>query len=207
VLRGVADPRLLDSYEPERMRFARRLVASTDRAFTLVTRDGPMARFVRLQLVPRVIPVAFALRAFRRLMFRTISQTVVNYRDCSLAEGAAGHVKGGDRLPWLALDPASGERRDNFAPLAALDWEVHVYGRPSPDLPRFCDQRQLPLHVFDWRPEMQTAGFARNALYLVRPDGYVALADGDANAVRLKSYLDARSLRPFAASRIATDPA
>src|SRR6202008_3246483 len=39
VLRGVADPKLLDSYGPERMRFAQRLVASTDRAFTFVTRD------------------------------------------------------------------------------------------------------------------------------------------------------------------------
>ena len=206
VLHGVADPKLLDSYGPERMRFARRLVASTDRAFTFVTRDGPMARFVRLHVVPLVIPVAFSLRAFRRLMFRTISQTVVNYRDSSLAEGAAGHVRGGDRLPWVALDPTSGQRRDNFAPLAALDWQVHVYGRPSPELARFCDQRQLPLQVFDWRPEMQTAGLARNALYLVRPDGYVALADGEANAMKLQLYLDARSLRPFAASHIGAQP-
>ena len=40
VLRGRAADALLDSYEPERIAFARRLVATTDRAFTFVTRDG-----------------------------------------------------------------------------------------------------------------------------------------------------------------------
>ena len=34
-------------------------------------------------------------------MFRTISQTAVNYRGSSLSEGRAGAVHGGDRLPWV----------------------------------------------------------------------------------------------------------
>jgi 2-polyprenyl-6-methoxyphenol hydroxylase-like FAD-dependent oxidoreductase len=198
VVRGAANATLLDSYEPERIAFARRLVATTDRVFTLITRDGPIARFIRLYVLPRVIPVAFALRAVRRLLFRTISQTVINYRHSSLAEGAAGRVRGGDRLPWIALDPVSGQYRDNFAPLTALDWQVHVYGTPSPDLAAFCDQRHLSLQRFDWRPEMRRAGLARNACYLVRPDGYVALADRSVSAARLRSYLDARGLRPLA---------
>ena len=40
VLRGRADASLLDSYEPERIAFARRLVATTDRGFTGVTSSG-----------------------------------------------------------------------------------------------------------------------------------------------------------------------
>src|SRR5207248_10835855 len=52
VLHGRADSSLLDSYEPERIAFARRLVATTDRAFTSVTSEGGMARFVRLQVAP-----------------------------------------------------------------------------------------------------------------------------------------------------------
>jgi 2-polyprenyl-6-methoxyphenol hydroxylase-like FAD-dependent oxidoreductase len=210
VVRGAADANLLDSYEPERIAFARRLVATTDRAFTLVTRDGPIARFIRLHVVPTVIPAAFALRAFRRLMFRTISQTAINYRHSSLAEGAAGHVKGGDRLPWVALAAVSGQRRDNFAPLTALDWQLHVYGTPAPDLAAFCEQRHLALQRFDWRPEMRRAGLARDACYLVRPDGYVALADRNGSTARLQSYLDARGLRPLATSpvgEVATRPA
>jgi hypothetical protein len=33
------------------------------------------------------------------------------------------------------------------------------------------------LHVFDWRSEYEAAGLARDAVYLLRPDTYVALAD------------------------------
>ncbi|HEY7944713.1 MAG TPA: FAD-dependent monooxygenase [Casimicrobiaceae bacterium] len=200
VLRGAADPKLLDSYEPERIAFARRLVATTDRIFTLVTREGAIARFMRLHVVPRVVPAAFAFPASRRFLFRTVSQLVVDYRGCELSQGSAGGVRGGDRLPWIPSARASGQRRDNFAPLAALDWQVHVYGVPSYELARFCDERGLPLHAFEWAPAMQRAGLARNAVYLVRPDGYVALADGNASAATLQSYLEARGLRSLAAA-------
>ena len=48
VLQRACRRALLDSYEPERIGFARRLVATTDRAFTVVTSAGPVARRVRL---------------------------------------------------------------------------------------------------------------------------------------------------------------
>src|SRR5947207_8394170 len=73
VVHGRADASLLDSYEPDRIAFARRLVATTDQAFTGVTSDGPIARRVRLDIVPAVAPALFAFRAVRRFMFRTIS--------------------------------------------------------------------------------------------------------------------------------------
>src|ERR1700682_2794097 len=80
VLRGHANASLLDSYEPERIAFARRLVATSDRAFTGVTTPWPIARRVRLHIVPLLMPPLFALAAVRRFMFRTVSQTAVNSR-------------------------------------------------------------------------------------------------------------------------------
>src|SRR5215467_11126947 len=106
---------LLDSYEPERVAFARRLVATTDRAFTGVTSAGPIARLLRLQVVPAVLPRLLALEAVRRFLFRTVSQTAINYRGSSLSDGNAGSVHGGDRLPWVTPDQ---DREDNFVPLA-----------------------------------------------------------------------------------------
>jgi 2-polyprenyl-6-methoxyphenol hydroxylase-like FAD-dependent oxidoreductase len=198
VLQGRAAPKLLDSYEPERQAFAYRLVATTDRIFIFVTREGRLARFVRLAIAPRVIPVAFSFAAMRRFMFRTVSQTSVNYRKSPLSRGKAGKVLGGDRLPWMKLEPAG--QQSNFAPLAACDWQVHVYGQASPDLERLCKERELALHVFAWQPDMGAAGMARDALYLVRPDGYVALAEPGGKAAALQSYLDASALRPLARS-------
>jgi 2-polyprenyl-6-methoxyphenol hydroxylase-like FAD-dependent oxidoreductase len=195
VLHGRASAALLDSYEPERIAFARRLVATTDRAFTGVTSSGVIARLLRLRVAPLLAPLIFASRAMRRTMFRTVSQTAVNYRGSSLSEGRAGAVHGGDRLPWVKVD-GGGERTDNFAPLTSLDWQIHVYGEAMPEMQAVCQERRLPLHVFPWRFGMERPGLRRNAAYLVRPDGYVALADGEGRAATIAAYLDARQLTP-----------
>ena len=191
-LHGHADERVLDTYEPERMAFARRLVATTDQAFTGVTSSTRMARAIRLGVVPVVLPALVRSRGFRRFAFRTISQTAINYRGSALSEGAAGEIRGGDRLPWVQFDT---DGHDNFATLTSLDWQVHVYGAAAPEIRSICHQRHLPLHEFAWRLAMRRAGLRRNALYLVRPDGYIALAAPVPSATSLTSYLDARGIR------------
>jgi 2-polyprenyl-6-methoxyphenol hydroxylase-like FAD-dependent oxidoreductase len=180
VLRGRAPLALLDSYEPERIAFARRLVRTTDRAFQFVTRRGALAGRVRVDVAPRAIAAAFRLRALRSLLFRAISQTGIEYRKSPLSEGRAGRVRGGDRLPWL------GAEHDNFEPLGALDWQVHVYGKAEASLARACERHALKLAIFPFDAHAVRAGFAENASYLVRPDGYVALADPEQRAERLE---------------------
>jgi 2-polyprenyl-6-methoxyphenol hydroxylase-like FAD-dependent oxidoreductase len=193
VLHGRADGRILDTYEPERIAFARRLVATTDQAFTGVTSSTPTARALRLHLVPWLLPALFRLRAFRRVAFRTLSQTAIDYRGSTLSEGQAGGIHGGDRLPWVLLE-SSRRDADNFAPLSSLEWQVHVYGRPAPEIRAFCAERQLALHEFGWQAVMERAGFQRDALYLVRPDGYVALAAAEPSLSALDAYLSSRGV-------------
>jgi 2-polyprenyl-6-methoxyphenol hydroxylase-like FAD-dependent oxidoreductase len=184
---------VLDTYEPERVAFARRLVATTDRAFTGVTSDGTIARTLRLQVVPLLLQPLFAMKTVRRYMFRTVSQTLINYRESRLSEGQAGTVHGGDRLPWVKTN-MDGNAMGNFAPLASLAWQVHVYGETTADIQSACEERQLSLHTFPWTTATARAGLRRNAVYLVRPDGYVALAESASNAKAITSYLDARTL-------------
>jgi 2-polyprenyl-6-methoxyphenol hydroxylase-like FAD-dependent oxidoreductase len=190
VLKEAAPEKLLDTYEPERIAFARRLVATTDRGFTFVTQRGGLASIVRTRIAPRVVPLLFRLGAVRRLLFRTVSQTQVNYHDSALSAGAAGKVRGGDRLPWVDF----GSGKDNFAPLTSLAWQVHVYGEARSVLTEACVELRLPLHVFAWQNAMRRAGLAKDALYLVRPDGYVALAEPSADPERLRHYFTGRGL-------------
>ena len=189
VVRGQGDTSLLDSYEPERIAFAQRLVATTDRAFTAVTSSETLARLIRLHLVPLLLAPVYSLKAARRFMFRTVSQTAVNYRGSSLSEGRTGTVHGGDRLPWVKFEDS-----DNFAPLTSLDWQVHVYGEVNAELETACQDHQLPLHVFPWNVAVRRSGLRRNAVYLVRPDGYVALADAEGRAAAVLSYFQERKL-------------
>jgi len=192
VLRGRAGASLLDSYEPERIAFARRLVKTTDRVFKGVTSSSAIDRRMRLNLVPLLLPFLFKFAAVRHFMFRTVSQAVVNYRGSSLSEGHAGAIHGGDRLPWVKAE--SNGFTDNFAPLTSLDWQVHVYGDAAPAIRTVCDSRKLPLHIFPWRPEMRRTGLRHNAIYLLRPDGYIAMVNAEGRAVAITNYLDARKL-------------
>jgi 2-polyprenyl-6-methoxyphenol hydroxylase-like FAD-dependent oxidoreductase len=192
VVRGHAGDAILDTYETERIAFARALVRTTDRAFQFVSARGPIAKRVRLAVVPIVVPFLFRFRAVRRLLFRTLSQTAIRYPQSALSAGKAGRVRAGDRLPWIPLagQAATASERDNFASLRSRDWQVHVYGRPSRALNEACAARGLALHAFAWGASMRRAGVRRDAVYLIRPDGYVAFADRTAVVASLARYLD-----------------
>jgi hypothetical protein len=127
-----------------------------------------------------------------RFAFRTVSQIDVNYRDSALSRGAAGKLHGGDRLPWVKI--GQGEA-DNFAALTSMDWQIHVYGHATLELRTLADGRKIPLHVFPWGPGMRRAGLRRDALYLIRPDGYIGLADSAGSATAIGTYLSEKSLR------------
>src|SRR5260370_15043056 len=84
---------------PKRIAFARRLVKTTDQAFTLATAEGKLASIIRTRIVPVVLPALAKFEAFREFMFRTVSQVSINYRQSYLSEGEAGDIRVGDRLP------------------------------------------------------------------------------------------------------------
>ena len=84
---------------------------------------------------------------------------------------------------------------DNFKPLESLSWQVHVYGQPRAELRDGCTAMGLPLHVFQWTPEAERAGLARDALYLVRPDGYIGLASTRGDVDALTQYVASRGIQ------------
>ena len=97
----------------------------------------------------------------------------------------------------VAMGAGDGPDGDNFAPLRRSTGRCTCTATPSSELQSECRRRRLPLHVFVWQPTMGLKGLHRNALYLVRPDGYVALTTRDGHTTALSSYLDARQLMSF----------
>ena len=81
---------LLDSYETERIAFARRLVKTTDQAFTVATADGEFANLVRVWLAPIVLQAALSFEAVRgvRVPHRIANQ-------CELSREPAEPGQGG----------------------------------------------------------------------------------------------------------------
>lgn len=177
VLRRGAPDSILDSYEQERIGFARRLVETTDRAFTFVNRKSALATRVRTGIIPRLLPLLFKRPAFRRLLFRVISQTRISYRGGLLNTGALGAVHSGDRLPWI-------RQQDNHASLKTLDWQLHCYGDARIDLLAWAERYKMPLHFF-----LPADPFRAGTLCLVRPDGYIGWVGHSNDLLALSRYV------------------
>jgi 2-polyprenyl-6-methoxyphenol hydroxylase-like FAD-dependent oxidoreductase len=189
-----ADPALLESYDVERRAFAKTLIATTDAAFQALTAPGWFARQIRLRIAPRVVDLLSKFEATGRLLFRAISQTRIAYRQSALSEGAAGGVRAGDRLPWLA-------QADNYAALDGVHWRLQIYGHARPELCAAAKAQSIDASIFEIDAATTAAGFAPEAAYLIRPDGYVGLALPDQSVVRFEAYV-ARNL-PGAGARMA----
>ena len=177
VLRRGAPDAILDTFEQERIGFARRLVATTDRAFTFVNRKSALATTMRTRLAPVVLPLVFQRPGMRRYLFRLVSQTRITYRNTPLSTGVVGALHSGDRLPWL-------RPQDNYAPLKSLDWQLHCYGDAKMDLLTWCERSKIPLHFF-----LPAGSFRPGTLCLVRPDGYIGWVGHSNDLAALGRYV------------------
>lgn len=190
VLAGDAEDVLLDTYQEERACFAHRLVSTTDRAFNVATAEGWFAQFVRTRIVPVLFPILFSFRAVRRFMFRTVSQITLNYCGMTLSSGRVGKVRGGQRLPWVVVDGVG-----NYESLSSVAWQIHVYGTATDALTAWSKKHGLRLTSFSWTSGCASAGLTRDAVYVLRPDGYVAVAQTRVDVDAIERYFDRHQIR------------
>jgi hypothetical protein len=193
VLKRRADKSLLDSYELERITFARCPAAGQDDRSGLHRRD--QQRTDRPIPAPRccagLAPVAVRIQA---VAAGRLPHGLADQRELSRQPFERGSS-------WLrSRRRPTGVRTsdiDNYVPLTALDWQVHVYGEATDDLRRLCAARSLKLQGFPWRTEMARSGLRPHAAYFVRPDGYVAIVETDAKGGHIAAYLHARHIAPM----------
>ena len=184
VIKRGASERLLDTYAEERMPFARRLVHTTDRAFTFITSRAPWAPFLRVVLLPNLLRLVGRTEWIKRVAFRIISQTSISYRGSwsSRNHAPSSGVKAGDRLPWVGQEGTA----DNFAPLQSCDWQIHVYGKAEAALGAWYG---LPVHSFPYGVAARRAGLRKGATYVVRPDGYIGMISQPFDSATVDRYL------------------
>lgn len=196
---GGANPRLLDSYEDERIPVARRLLETTDRAFRIVVSDSWIAGLLRTKVLARFAAFAMAREPVQRFAFRTVSQIGIHYRGSALSESAAGlpddAPRAGDRFPWLHLIlQAGGPVEDLFEKIDGLRFHLFVAGQPIPQMAIPESQLQvcaIPSGAAN-DAELARARIPPTSYYLVRPDGYVGLSGELLEAGMVERYLSTR---------------
>ena len=199
VLRGAAHASLLDTYEAERWPVGHALLRGTDRIFGLFTRamsSNAAVAWLRRVVLPRIVPLAIGGERLRTFAFRFVSEIGIAYRDSTLAtEGTPALSEGpraGERLPDA---PVRVQGREStlqrevvgacFTLLVALRAEDTENDRGRGGLRReFLRVRRLVSSaasagtaddlIDESGVAFERLGVRDSAVYLVRPDGYVA---------------------------------
>ncbi|HLN58372.1 MAG TPA: FAD-dependent monooxygenase [Thermoanaerobaculia bacterium] len=203
VLSARADAAILDTYENERIPVARQLLSTTDRGFALVVSDARLAGMFRTRILAKVMALAMRFDRIRKLVFRTISQTGIQYRQSPLSQTLPGlpdaGPRAGDRFPWLRVKrSADGPAEDLFQKLDDTRFNLIVIGQPPPATGEPALGDLLRTHVIPSDPahdrELERAGIPRPSFYLLRPDCYVGLSGTRLEADAVARYVSERLL-------------
>jgi 2-polyprenyl-6-methoxyphenol hydroxylase-like FAD-dependent oxidoreductase len=216
VIKGGADPALLDSYESERYPVAEDLLKGTDRGFQLMVQPGDLASFAMKLFGSGVI----ALEAVQDRLRRVLGEVTINYRPSALAEDHGGSIGpiAGDRAPdgvvvraadrrtlrlleaiagphWSLLVFAGLEAETGLTALVEIGRQVEArFGRQV--APILVTPGRAPAEwpgtvLYD-RDNLlhERYGVRHAALYLIRPDWYVGFRAPAPRGELLLKYLE-----------------
>ncbi|MCG3412798.1 FAD-dependent monooxygenase [Staphylococcus massiliensis] len=185
VLQDKLNPELLETYDTERRAFAKKLVKTTDKMFTMMIHS----KLLRLFIMPKLAPLLAKSQKMKRAFFKRISQTEINYRKSKLSKGEVGRFKGGDRLPWI-----NRLQIDTFEPLQNVAWQFLVFGQNVPEIDEIADLYEMNVHYFPWSKDLSKQKIYNGTVLIVRPDGYIGLATEVTEISEIENYLN--QLRP-----------
>lgn len=207
VIKEKAKPKLLNTYNEERYKIAKKLHQTTDRLFQLMTHQNKLMDFFRLYIIPKVFKILFGIKWLRKQNFRRLSQLAINYRYSSLSK--EGSKKGfyrkapkpGDRAPYCKMI-LNREESDIFQLfkcthftllIAFSDPENQEAAKNIND--HFTNLSILPMNIHNIAPEtggsfFDVYGVKKNAVFIVRPDGYIGFCSSGLDFREIKDYLN-----------------
>ncbi len=184
VIQEKASPKLLKTYNEERLPFAQQLVNTTDTAFETIISNNPLVRFFRLNILPTGLRFATSFERTRKLAFRTVSQIAVNYRPYSLS-------RNGNTSSFSSKTPQAGDRFPYFPTKAGttFDWlkgtafqVLYFYTKEHTAtldrLSKYFDLSELEINLHLIAKSTDSAifddlGIKEEGLFIIRPDMYI----------------------------------
>lgn len=206
LIKGIYQPKILKTYNRERLPIARQLVKTTDRLFSLLTSTGAITSTLRNLFLPAILRFIGSSSQNTAVIFARISQTNIGYRhsDLSLHLSHKTKIKAGDRLPYLPVfDEKNEVETDLQAWCTEAGFALIIMDRLNridmqtmrnwlgKNYPAGINTYYLP---FSSKNEAVFDAFevidSEKKMILVRPDGYIGLIADGVDLLLLKRYFE-----------------
>lgn len=203
VANGQARETLLDSYEAERMPFARSILNGSDKGFSLQVTNNPLTQGIKLTALPWLFRVVSSAPQLSRWAFWFLSQLWTTYKDSPAVTQTGTKEKGpkaGERAPYGFYESGEGI----FEILRGTDHHLLLFEGKEPDPARLEASREeiesmlgrytAPIKIHRIGTENKQLheryGVKSSSLFLIRPDGHIAYRGRAADMVGLRMYVD-----------------
>jgi 2-polyprenyl-6-methoxyphenol hydroxylase-like FAD-dependent oxidoreductase len=183
VIKNIANEKILETYNEERLPFAKWLLKFTDRFFGIMTSSNMIISGFRNNILPSLLKFAFKKPFIRKTMFRTLSQIQWSYEDCSVSQNRSAQklkFTAGDRLPYVLINNES-----VYQLLKAPAIHLLVIGDVETSFPSAEFVKPISLGIEEWK----IFGVSKPLYILVRPDNYIGLIADEMNEGILNKYL------------------
>lgn len=189
-LKGYAKTDLLDTYNEERLPFAKWLLGFTDRGFSLMSGDGWFISRFRKYVMLNIMKQLFSSKSMPPRMFKVVSQTAYDYIDSSLSQHDSQQkltFKAGERLPYI--EPKF------YTQFSAPTFHVlHISNKKmdANTTKMIHDIFPFSIHIVEQSltEAWQRLGVRSELFILIRPDTYIAYLSDRFDGEAWKAYLE-----------------
>lgn len=203
VIHGKASEKLLDTYETERRPLALRIIHHTDLAYSLMTANSFLIKFLRLKVFPLFLPLFLtwcrSKPEIQKRIFISISGLGIKYKRGFFSNSSSNSFsdpspKPGERIPHLTYE-LNGNQVAIYDGLSSF--QLLIFGKQNLPAPfqtvinKYSDVISV-IHIAknaNNQPVFKRLGLKEQGCYLIRPDYYIAWRSQEFNAIDLGTLL------------------
>lgn len=190
VISGYANEQLLETYNTERIPFARWLMKFTDRIFAFATSDSLFFDWARKYFLKNLIGIAFKSKSLKKRIFKTVSQIWYSYSDSVISLNSTTQnltFKAGERLPYILINQESLYKKLT-EPSFYLLFIGNDPGFEMVEVLKNKFKNILTFFSFPITNEWKNKGVENNLVILVRPDMYIGLISDEVTLFEVEKY-------------------